>query len=116
VRGKQLQLVSQRVLGGIRRITCRRGELLLAVAHYTEVTGVSEDYIRIHAVLGGKNPHLQTYLGAGWRRRWIRMSRARTHQSGSGINILDRLASKAQGIRLIRQSVHARMLAAVSSF
>ena len=32
---------------------------LLAVAHYLE------EFIRIHAVLGGKNPHLQSYLVGG---------------------------------------------------
>jgi len=38
---------------------------LLAVAHYAEALEFQRDYIRIHAVLGGKNPHLQTYLVGG---------------------------------------------------
>src|SRR5215467_8912621 len=38
---------------------------LLAVAHYVEALEFQKDYIRIHAVLGGKNPHLQTYLVGG---------------------------------------------------
>jgi len=38
---------------------------LLAVAHYIEALEFQKDYIRIHAVLGGKNPHLQTYLVGG---------------------------------------------------
>jgi Ni,Fe-hydrogenase I large subunit len=38
---------------------------LLAVAHYVEALEFQRDYIRIHAVLGGKNPHLQTYLVGG---------------------------------------------------
>jgi len=38
---------------------------LLAVAHYIEALKFQKDYIRIHAVLGGKNPHLQTYLVGG---------------------------------------------------
>jgi len=38
---------------------------LLAVAHYIEALEFQRDYIRIHAVLGGKNPHLQTYLVGG---------------------------------------------------
>jgi Ni,Fe-hydrogenase I large subunit len=38
---------------------------LLAVAHYIEALEFQRDFIRIHAVLGGKNPHLQTYLVGG---------------------------------------------------
>lgn len=38
---------------------------LLAVAHYIEALDFQRDFIRIHAVLGGKNPHLQTYLVGG---------------------------------------------------
>jgi hydrogenase large subunit len=38
---------------------------LLAVAHYIEALEFQRQYIRIHAVLGGKNPHLQTYLVGG---------------------------------------------------
>ena len=38
---------------------------LLAVAHYIEALELQRDFIRIHAVLGGKNPHPQTYLVGG---------------------------------------------------
>src|SRR5271156_6651060 len=38
---------------------------LLAVAHYVEALELQREFIRIHAVLGGKNPHLQTYLVGG---------------------------------------------------
>ncbi len=38
---------------------------LLAVAHYIEALQFQRDVIRIHAVLGGKNPHLQSYLVGG---------------------------------------------------
>ncbi|MBU0491762.1 MAG: nickel-dependent hydrogenase large subunit [Chloroflexi bacterium] len=38
---------------------------LLAVAHYLEALEWQREYIRMHAVLGGKNPHLQTYLVGG---------------------------------------------------
>ena len=38
---------------------------LLAVAHYIEALDFQRDFIRIHAILGGKNPHLQTYLVGG---------------------------------------------------
>ena len=38
---------------------------LLAVAHYLEALDWQRDIIRIHATLGGKNPHLQTFLVGG---------------------------------------------------
>jgi hydrogenase large subunit len=38
---------------------------LLGVAHYLEALEFQRDFIRIHAVLGGKNPHLQSYLVGG---------------------------------------------------
>jgi Ni,Fe-hydrogenase I large subunit len=38
---------------------------LLAVAHYIEALEFQREFIRIHATLGGKNPHLQTYLVGG---------------------------------------------------
>lgn len=38
---------------------------LLGVAHYLEALDWQRDFIRIHAVLGGKNPHPQSYLVGG---------------------------------------------------
>ncbi|MEI6045757.1 MAG: nickel-dependent hydrogenase large subunit [Chloroflexota bacterium] len=38
---------------------------LLAVAHYLEALDFQREFIRIHAVLGGKNPHPQSYLVGG---------------------------------------------------
>jgi Ni,Fe-hydrogenase I large subunit len=38
---------------------------LLAVAHYLEALEFQREFIKIHAVLGGKNPHLQTFLVGG---------------------------------------------------
>ncbi len=38
---------------------------LMAVAHYLEALDWQRDIIRAHAILGGKNPHLQTYLVGG---------------------------------------------------
>lgn len=38
---------------------------LMAVAHYLEALDWQREYIKIHAVLGGKNPHPQTYLVGG---------------------------------------------------
>jgi hydrogenase large subunit len=38
---------------------------LMAVSHYLDALDFQRDYMRIHAILGGKNPHLQTYLVGG---------------------------------------------------
>ena len=38
---------------------------LMAVAHYLEALEFQREFIKIHAVLGGKNPHLQTFLVGG---------------------------------------------------
>ena len=38
---------------------------LLAVAHYIEALKLQREFIRIQAVLGGKNPHPKTYLMGG---------------------------------------------------
>jgi Ni,Fe-hydrogenase I large subunit len=37
----------------------------MAVAHYLEALDWQRDVIRVHAILGSKNPHLQTYLVGG---------------------------------------------------
>lgn len=38
---------------------------LMAVAHYLEALEFQRDFIKLHAVLGGKNPHLQSFLVGG---------------------------------------------------
>jgi len=38
---------------------------LMAVAHYLEALDFQREFIKAHAVLGAKNPHLQTYLVGG---------------------------------------------------
>ncbi len=38
---------------------------LLAVAHYLEALDWQREFIKVHAVLGGKNPHLQGFLVGG---------------------------------------------------
>jgi len=38
---------------------------LMAAAHYLEALDFQRRFIRIHAILGGKNPHLQSFLVGG---------------------------------------------------
>src|SRR6266540_4180745 len=38
---------------------------LIAASHYLDALDFQRDFVRIHALLGGKNPHPQTYLVGG---------------------------------------------------
>ncbi len=68
---------------------------LLAVAHYVEALEFQRDYIRIHAVLGGKNPHLQTYLVGGMLTA-MDPNEPQATINPERITLLAELASKAQ--------------------
>ena len=68
---------------------------LLAVAHYIEALEFQKDYIRIHAVLGGKNPHLQTYLVGGMSTA-MDPNEPQATINPERITFLTELASKAQ--------------------
>jgi hydrogenase large subunit len=68
---------------------------LLAVAHYVEALEFQRDYIRIHAVLGGKNPHLQTYLVGGMSTA-MDPNEPQATVNPERITFLAELASKAQ--------------------
>ena len=84
---------------------------LLAVAHYLEALEWQRDVIRVHAVLGGKNPHPQTYLVGG-------MASAVDLNSPNVIN-LERIAFMAERIRTMRQfveQVYVPDVKAVASF
>ena len=61
---------------------------LLGVAHYLEALDWQRDFIRVHAILGGKNPHPQSYLVGG-------MATALNLENESTINA-DRLSLLAQ--------------------
>jgi Ni,Fe-hydrogenase I large subunit len=64
---------------------------LMAVAHYLEALDWQRDFIRFHAVLGGKNPHPQSYLVGG-------MATALNPNNESTVNA-DRLSLLAQLIQ-----------------
>jgi hydrogenase large subunit len=84
---------------------------LLAVAHYLEALSWQRDVIRVHAVLGGKNPHPQTYLVGG-------MASAVDPNSPNVIN-LERIAFMQERIHTMRQfveQVYVPDVKAVASF
>jgi Ni,Fe-hydrogenase I large subunit len=84
---------------------------LLGVAHYLEALDWQRDYIRIHAILGGKNPHPQSYLVGG-------MATALNLDNESTVNA-ERLALIAQllqrGADFVSQ-VYLPDLLAIASF
>jgi hydrogenase large subunit len=84
---------------------------LLGVAHYLEALDWQRDFIRIHAILGGKNPHPQSYLVGG-------MATALNLDNESTVNA-DRLSLLAQlfqrGADFVNQ-VYIPDLLAVASF
>lgn len=66
---------------------------LLAVSHYLDALEFQRDFIRAHAVLGGKNPHPQTFLVGG-------MSTAIDPASAGAPLNPERLALVAECIRI----------------
>jgi Ni,Fe-hydrogenase I large subunit len=84
---------------------------LMAVAHYLEALDWQREIIRIHAILGGKNPHLQTYVVGG-------MALAVDPNSASALNA-DRLAQLTvlfQKAKAFVEKVYIPDLLAVASF
>jgi [NiFe] hydrogenase large subunit/hydrogenase large subunit len=84
---------------------------LMAVAHYLEALDWQREFIRIHAVLGGKNPHLQSFLVGG-------MATPVDLDSQAAINI-ESIARMRQLIREARAfvtQVYLPDLLAVASF
>lgn len=67
---------------------------LLAVAHYLEALEFQREIVRIHAVLGGKNPHPQTYLMGGMAAS-IDMNEPGATVNPESITLLAKLANLA---------------------
>ncbi|HEY4767673.1 MAG TPA: nickel-dependent hydrogenase large subunit [Candidatus Limnocylindria bacterium] len=84
---------------------------LLAVAHYLEALEWQRDVIRIHAVLGGKNPHPQTYLVGG-------MASAVDPASPEVINLerVGFLRERVQAMRAFVEQVYVPDLKAIAGF
>ncbi|WP_305042744.1 nickel-dependent hydrogenase large subunit, partial [Geoalkalibacter sp.] len=84
---------------------------LLALAHYLEALDIQREIIKIHAILGSKNPHPQTFLVGG-------MSIPVDPDSQNAINA-DRIAQLRRLFRLARaftEQVYIPDLLAVASF
>jgi len=85
---------------------------LLAVAHYLEALEFQRDFIRIHSVLGGKNPHLQTFLVGGMA------TSMDPNESAATINVerIDFLRQVASTARTFVEQVYIPDVLAVAGF
>jgi Ni,Fe-hydrogenase I large subunit len=84
---------------------------LMAVAHYLEALDWQRDVIKIHAILGSKNPHVQTHLVGG-------MAAPVDPSSQSAINIITITAMKELAVKAKNfvEKVYIPDLLAVASF
>jgi Ni,Fe-hydrogenase I large subunit len=84
---------------------------LMAVSHYLEALDWQREFARIHAVLGGKNPHLQSFLVGG-------MATPVDLDSQAAINAgsLQQMRQLVAGARDFVSQVYLPDLLAVASF
>jgi Ni,Fe-hydrogenase I large subunit len=85
---------------------------LLAVSHYLDAIDFQREYVKIHALLGGKNPHPQTYLVGG-------MASPVDPSSAAAINAgtLAQLRRLAQlGLDFVRQAYLPDLLAIAAAY
>lgn len=84
---------------------------LMAVAHYLEALDWQREFIKIHAVLGGKNPHLQSFLVGGMATPVDPDSQASLNVNS--VNQMRELVEKARGFV---EKVYLPDLLAIASF
>ena len=84
---------------------------LMAVAHYLEALDWQREFIKIHAILGGKNPHLQSFLVGG-------MATPVDPNSQAALNIgsVERMRSLAAKAQDFVKRVYLPDVLAVASF
>jgi Ni,Fe-hydrogenase I large subunit len=84
---------------------------LLAVAHYLEALDWQREFIKLHAILGGKNPHLQSFLVGGMATPVDPSS-----QAALNIHTIAALRKLIAGAREFVTKVYVPDLLAVASF
>jgi [NiFe] hydrogenase large subunit/hydrogenase large subunit len=84
---------------------------LMAVAHYLAALDWQREFIKLHAILGGKNPHLQSFLVGG-------MATPIDPNSQAALNIdtIASLRSLVAGARTFVSRVYIPDLLAIASF
>ncbi len=84
---------------------------LMAVAHYLEALDWQKDVIRIHAILGSKNPHAQTYLVGG-----MALAINPNNESTFNANQLEMMSLLAKKAADFVEKVYVPDLLAIASF
>lgn len=85
---------------------------LMAVAHYIEALDLQREFVRIQAVLGGKNPHPQTYLVGGMA------STIDANEPGATVNPerIDLMRQLVKNARAFVQQVYLPDVLAIAGF
>ena len=84
---------------------------LMAVAHYLEALDWQREFIKMHAILGGKNPHLQSFLVGG-----MATPVDPNQQASLNIQTIAALKEIIEGARQFVSQVYIPDLLAVASF
>ena len=84
---------------------------LMAVAHYLEALDWQKNIIRIHAILGSKNPHAQTYLVGG-----MATAINPNDESTLNANSIAHIMQMAQTAKEFVEKVYVPDLLAIASF
>jgi len=84
---------------------------LMAVAHYLEALDWQRDFIKIHAILGGKNPHPQSFLVGG-----MAVPIDPNEQASLNVGTLEQVRKLIQGAREIVSQVYIPDVLAVAPF
>ncbi len=84
---------------------------LMAVAHYLEALDWQREFIKMHAILGGKNPHLQSFLVGG-----MATPVDLDQQASLNINTIAQFKELIKGAQQFVSQVYIPDLLAVASF
>jgi Ni,Fe-hydrogenase I large subunit len=84
---------------------------LMAVAHYLEALDWQREFIKIHAILGGKNPHPQSFLVGG-----MAVPIDPDEQASLNVGTLEQVRRLIQGARDLVSKVYIPDVLAVAPF
>jgi len=84
---------------------------LMAVAHYLEALDWQREFIKIHAILGGKNPHPQSFLVGG-----MAVPIDPNEQASLNVGSLEQVRKLIQGARQLVSQVYIPDVLAVAPF
>jgi len=84
---------------------------LMAVAHYLEALEWQREFIKIHALLGGKNPHLQSFIVGG-----MATPVDPSKQASINMHTIEEMRAAIRDARTFVEQVYLPDLLAIASF